>query len=77
MAAQHAARAVALPEVAWHVSTRSGNGDGNCVEAGPVLDTSGRVAVRDSKDRSGPVLLYTGNQWGVFLTALKGNALCA
>ncbi|MEO3745184.1 DUF397 domain-containing protein [Plantactinospora sp. B5E13] len=77
MAAQHAARAVALPEVAWHISSKSDGGSGNCVEAGPVLDNSGRVAVRDSKDRSGPVLVYTNNQWGVFLTALKDNALCA
>lgn len=77
MAAQHAARAVALPEVAWHVSTRSGNGSGNCVEAGPVLDNSGRVAVRDSKDRTGPVLLYPGDRWTSFLAALKDNTLTA
>ena len=73
MAAQDAARAVALPEVAWHVSTRSGNGDGNCVEAGPVLDGSGRVAVRDSKDRTGHVLVYNRPGWTAFLTALKNG----
>ncbi|MEO3815421.1 DUF397 domain-containing protein [Plantactinospora sp. B24E8] len=77
MATQHAARAVALPEVAWHVSTRSGSGSGNCVEAGPVLDTSGRVAVRDSMDRTGPVLLHPGDRWTSFLAALKDNALTA
>lgn len=75
MATHDAARAVALPEVAWHVSTRSGNGDGNCVEAGPVLDGSARVAVRDSKDRGGPVLLYADGQWAGFLAALKGGTL--
>jgi len=75
MATHDAARAVVLPEVAWRVSTRSGNGGGNCVEAGPVLDGSGRVAVRDSKDRRGPVLLYTDDQWTSFLTGLKHDLL--
>jgi hypothetical protein len=75
MATHDAARAVALSEVAWHVSSRSGNGDGNCVEAGPVLDGSGRVAVRDSKDRAGDVLVYAGPGWASFLTALKHGGL--
>ncbi|MFI0792048.1 DUF397 domain-containing protein [Micromonospora rubida] len=61
--------------VAWHVSTRSGNGDGNCVEAGPVRDGSGRFAVRDSKDRGGPVLVYAAANWGVFLTGLRAGRL--
>jgi uncharacterized protein DUF397 len=64
----------ALP-VAWHVSTRSGNGSGNCVEAGPVRDGSGRFAVRDSKDRSGPVLVYAAADWGTFLTGLRTDRL--
>ncbi|MGC4808320.1 DUF397 domain-containing protein [Micromonospora sp. DT233] len=61
--------------VAWHVSTRSGNGGGNCVEAGPVLDGSGRFAVRDSKDRSGPVLVYAATDWRTFLTGLRTDRL--
>jgi hypothetical protein len=71
MATHEVATAVALPEVAWHVSTRSGSGSGNCVEAGLVLDGSGRFAVRDSKDRAGAVLLYPGPDWTTFVTALK------
>jgi hypothetical protein len=59
--------------VAWHVSTRSGNGDANCVEAGPVLDGSGRVAVRDSKDRTGPFLLYPAPGWAAFLDGLHAG----
>lgn len=59
--------------VAWHVSTRSGNGGGNCVEAGPVLDGSRRVAVRDSKDRSGPILVYSAASWTGFLTGLRSG----
>ncbi|SCF36710.1 protein of unknown function (DUF397) [Micromonospora matsumotoense] len=61
--------------VAWHVSTRSGNGDGNCVEAGPVLDGSGRFAVRDSKDRGGPLLLYPAAGWAAFVTDLRAGRL--
>ncbi|MFI2662032.1 DUF397 domain-containing protein [Micromonospora carbonacea] len=59
--------------VAWHVSTRSGNGGGNCVEAGPVLDGSGRFAVRDSKDRTGPTLLFPAADWTAFLTDLRAG----
>ncbi|GIG88801.1 DUF397 domain-containing protein [Plantactinospora endophytica] len=75
MATHRVAAAVALPEVAWHVSTRSGSGSGNCVEAGPVLDGSGRVAVRDSKDRGGHVLVYRNAGWNAFLDALRGGRL--
>ncbi|WP_431910854.1 DUF397 domain-containing protein [Micromonospora carbonacea] len=59
--------------VAWHVSTRSGNGGGNCVEAGPVRDGSGRFAVRDSKDRTGPTLLFPAADWAAFLTGLRAG----
>lgn len=38
-----------LPEIAWHISTKSDSNGGSCVEAGPLLDGSGRVAVRHSK----------------------------
>jgi hypothetical protein len=55
-----------LPEVAWRVSSKSDAGSGNCVEAGPVLDGSGRVAVRDSTDRGGHVLVYARPAWGAF-----------
>jgi hypothetical protein len=75
MTAHWGATAVALPEVAWQISSRSDGGSGNCVEAGPVLDGSGRVAVRDSKDRRGPVLVYTDDQWTSFLTGLKQDHL--
>lgn len=61
--------------VAWHVSTRSGNGGGDCVEAGPVLDGSGRFAVRDSKDRGGPLLLYPAAGWAAFVTDLRAGRL--
>jgi hypothetical protein len=71
MAARRATAAKMLPEVAWHVSTKSDAGSGNCVEAGPILDGSGQVAVRDTKDRGGPVLVYTADSWTAFLAAIR------
>ncbi|MFG2061685.1 DUF397 domain-containing protein [Micromonospora sp. NPDC048871] len=70
-----AASALLLPPVAWHVSTRSPSGGGNCVEAGPILDGSGRVAVRDSKDRNGPVLICAFGSWNSFLSAVRNGPL--
>ena len=51
----------------WRKSTRSGNG-GNCVEvADNLVDESGLVFVRDSKDRTGPVLAFTRDEWRAFI----------
>ncbi len=52
-----------LSRAAWRKSTRSGF-DG-CVEVAFVDD--GQVAVRDSKDRTGPVLTFTPVEWQAFL----------
>ncbi|MDM4723173.1 DUF397 domain-containing protein [Micromonospora sp. WMMA1363] len=51
----------------WRKSTRSGNG-GNCVEVATNLHpTTGIVAVRDSKDTSGPSLIFTAADWRTFI----------
>lgn len=51
-----------LSTVTWRKSQRSGvNG---CVE---VAFADGRIAVRDSKDRNGPVLVFTPHEWNAFL----------
>jgi Domain of unknown function (DUF397) len=50
----------------WHKSTHSGaNG---CVE---VAFVDGNVAVRDSKDRKGPVLRFTIAEWQAFLNGVR------
>ncbi|WBB75086.1 DUF397 domain-containing protein [Micromonospora sp. WMMD1128] len=54
--------------VTWRKSTRS-NGSGNCVEVADNL--SGHVGVRDSKDASGPVLLFDGQAWQSFLRGFQ------
>jgi hypothetical protein len=53
---------VDLSRAAWRKSTRSGTN--GCVEVAFVED---KVAVRDSKDRGGPVLLFTAHEWEAFI----------
>jgi prepilin-type processing-associated H-X9-DG protein len=51
-----------LSRAQWRKSTRSAyNG---CVE---VAFVDGHVAVRDSKDRQGPVLLFSAAEWQAFI----------
>ena len=52
----------------WHKSTRSGS-NGQCVEARRMGDT---IQLRDSKDRSGPVLSFPLGAWTAFTDGLKG-----
>ncbi|MEH0932886.1 DUF397 domain-containing protein [Micromonospora sp. NPDC007208] len=52
-----------LTRADWRTSTRS-SGNGNCVE---VATVDGQVAVRDSKDRSGPVLAFGAVAWRAFV----------
>lgn len=59
--------------VGWRVSTRSGSGGGNCVEVGRFADVSGRVAVRDSRDRSGPTLSCERARWDAFVSEVKAG----
>ena len=51
-----------LSRAVWRTSTYSG-GNG-CVE---VASVDGQVGVRDSKDREGPMLVFTANEWEAFI----------
>ena len=53
----------------WHKSTRSGSNGGDCVEVAGNLP--GVVAVRDSKDPGGPVLIFGHDTWREFIRTLK------
>ncbi|WP_308301709.1 DUF397 domain-containing protein [Frankia umida] len=47
----------------WKLSSHT-NGSGACVEVA-VLPQDGR-ALRDSKDRTGPILVFTAAEWAAF-----------
>ncbi|MET7968637.1 DUF397 domain-containing protein [Micromonospora sp. NPDC005305] len=57
----------------WRKSTRSSGNSGNCVEVADNLP--GVVAVRDSKDRRGPVLTFTPLSWAAFVGQARRSAL--
>lgn len=55
-----------LSRAAWRKSTRSGTN--GCVE---VAFVDSNVAVRDSKDRGGPVLVFTTHEWDAFIGGVR------
>jgi hypothetical protein len=54
---------LAIPDDAWYKSSRS-SGANNCVE---VTHGPGWTAVRDSKNKTGPVLVCTDGGWDAFI----------
>jgi hypothetical protein len=67
---EHGLTGVDLSQAVWRKSSYSG-GNGSCVE---VADLGTQIAVRDSKDRGGPKLVFRSDEWGAFLYAAKqGN----
>jgi len=59
--------------VGWHISTYSNSGGGGCVEAGPLRDGTGRIAVRHSKIRDGATILYTRPEWEAFVAGVRAG----
>jgi hypothetical protein len=57
-----------LEGAVWRKSTRSGGNGGDCVEVAflPQL-----VAVRDSKNPTGPALVFTPDEWDAFTAGVK------
>ncbi|MEU8264421.1 DUF397 domain-containing protein [Micromonospora sp. NPDC048999] len=58
-----------LSNAQWKKSTRSGTSGGDCVEVADNLPAF--VAVRDSKDPSGPVLAFDPSAWRTFVASAK------
>ncbi|WP_433566092.1 DUF397 domain-containing protein [Nocardia sp. CA-151230] len=50
----------------WFKSSRSADAN-ECVEIAFIGEAARVVGVRDSKDPSGPVLVFSGEQWDRFL----------
>jgi hypothetical protein len=64
------ADAASRPTVtAWQKSRRS-NPSGNCVEVAELADGTG-VAVRNSRDPDGPVLVYTRAEIEAFILGVR------
>jgi Domain of unknown function (DUF397) len=59
-----------LSDARWRKSSFSG-ANNNCVEIAGNLP--GIVAIRDSKNPSGPVLAVTRARWGAFMAAVKAD----
>jgi len=59
---------VDLSSAVWRKSSRSGPYTDNCVE---VAFVGGAIAVRDSKDPSGGVLVFTPGEWDAFVDGAK------
>jgi hypothetical protein len=57
-----------LSAVTWRKASFSNTQGGNCVE---VADLPDGMAVRDSKDPEGPILLFTLAEWRAFLEGAK------
>ncbi|MBL6280231.1 DUF397 domain-containing protein [Micromonospora fiedleri] len=58
------------PDRGWFKSSRSAN-NAACVE---VRFGGGAVDVRDTKDRSGPILTFDACAWASFVTGLKAES---
>jgi Domain of unknown function (DUF397) len=54
----------------WRKASYSSNGGGNCVE---VADHRSRVLVRDTQDRTGPVLRLSPDAWRRFTGQVKAG----
>jgi hypothetical protein len=55
----------------WRKSSFSNGTGGNCVEVADLPD--GGRTVRDSKDRSGPVLRFTPAEWAAFTAGVRAG----
>lgn len=51
----------------WRKSSYSGNNGGQCVE----VAATDHVLVRDTQDRTGPVLRFSPDAWRLFATRVK------
>jgi hypothetical protein len=60
----------ASEDLRWFKSRRS-SGNGACVEVAHV--PTGEIAMRDSKDREGPVIYFSAPAWRYFVAGVKSE----
>ncbi|HEV2376276.1 MAG TPA: DUF397 domain-containing protein [Streptosporangiaceae bacterium] len=68
MRVESGASAAELPVANWRKSSAS-NPSGCCVEIGEL--PNGRVALRNSRDKSGPALVHSRTEVAAFLISLR------
>jgi hypothetical protein len=59
-----------LSRARWRKSSRSEDNGGQCVE---VAILANAVAVRDSKNPTGPVLVFTPAEWDAFIDGVANG----
>ncbi|MEH0937280.1 DUF397 domain-containing protein [Micromonospora psammae] len=60
-----------LTQATWFKSSKSGPNCDNCVE---VAYVPGVVGVRDSKDKTGPALVFAPGDWHAFVAGARDGA---
>ncbi|MBF6133153.1 DUF397 domain-containing protein [Nocardia otitidiscaviarum] len=63
-----------LPGARWFKSSHSGGGQ-ECVEVAFLGARGDRVGVRDSKDPTGPALVFDAFCWDAFVGAVRSGRL--
>lgn len=58
--------------IRWRKSSYSGGEGGSCVEVGDAAPT---VAIRDTKNRTGPALGFTRREFAALVERIKGGEL--
>ncbi|WP_439145337.1 DUF397 domain-containing protein [Streptantibioticus silvisoli] len=61
------------PEESWFKSSYSSGDTGNCVEVADLIAEDGTVRVRDSKDKTGPVLTFSADQWKALVSFARSD----
>lgn len=59
---------VDLSQAAWQKSSKSGPYSDNCVE---VAFVDGAIAMRHSKNPTGPTLIFTQGEWDAFIAGAR------
>jgi predicted secreted Zn-dependent protease len=57
----------------WRKSSYTSASGGNCVEVAQFPAAS--IAVRDSKDPEGPMLVFSSGEWRTFIAGMKAGEL--
>ncbi|SBT49935.1 DUF397 domain-containing protein [Micromonospora auratinigra] len=61
---------VDLTRASWFKSSKSGPNCDNCVEVAYATEV---VGVRDSKDKTGPALVFAPSDWRAFVAGARGG----